>query len=49
MTEDQDFGLSDEYKTMIDLMLSEENNGIEKYVSAEEIRDRFLNQRVDLQ
>ncbi|MES2427380.1 MAG: hypothetical protein V4560_10425 [Bacteroidota bacterium] len=49
MTEDQDFELSDAYKVMIDRMLAEEDNGTAKYISAEEIKNRFLNQRSNLQ
>lgn len=49
MTEDQDFELSSEYKAMIDLMLNEEDNGTAEYVSAEKIKNRFLNQGSDLQ
>jgi hypothetical protein len=34
--------LTDEYKTMIDKMLDEEENGEAVYVSAETIRNKFL-------
>jgi hypothetical protein len=38
-----DLELSDEYKSMIDIMLNEETNGEAKYVSAEAIKNRFMN------
>ncbi|MEO6150677.1 MAG: hypothetical protein ABIN95_12375 [Mucilaginibacter sp.] len=34
--------LSDDYKLMIDRMVEQEENGTAKYVSAEEIKTRFL-------
>lgn len=40
--------LTEEYKLMIDKMLEEETNGEAEYVSAEHIRDRFLNEGSDL-
>jgi len=48
MTEEQNFELSYEYKIMIDHMLDEENDGTARYVFADEINNRFLNQRGDL-
>jgi hypothetical protein len=36
-----DLELTDEYKLMIDAMIVEEENGTAKYVSAQNIKDRF--------
>ncbi len=36
-----DLELTDEYKSMIDSMIGEEENGTAKYVSAQNIKDRF--------
>jgi len=36
-----DLELTDEYKSMIDAMIGEEENGTAKYVSAQNIKDRF--------
>ena len=38
----------EEYKLMIDKMLKEEANGEAQYVSAEHIRNKFLNQGSNL-
>lgn len=35
--------LSNEYKSMIDQMMAEEENGTAEYKSYQEIKDRFLN------
>ena len=35
--------VSDEYISMIDLMISEETNGTAKFTSAENIKSRFMN------
>lgn len=35
--------VSDEYKSMIDQMISEETNGIAIFTSAENIKSRFMN------
>ncbi len=46
MTKQQDdinFEISEEYKLMIDKMLEEEANGKAQYVSAEHIKNHFLN------
>lgn len=38
-----DLEVSDEYKLMIDKMLKEETNGDAHYISAESIKNRFMN------
>jgi hypothetical protein len=38
-----DLELSDEYKNMIDTMLQEEADGLARYVSLDEIKNRFGN------
>lgn len=38
----QDLELTDEYKSMIDLMLQQEENGQANYVSLSNIKDQFL-------
>ncbi len=43
-----DLELPDDYKLMIDSMLEQELNNEAEYLSAEYIRNRFLNQGSDL-